>query len=138
MPSTFTVVIFAKWWFLNILSRISNWNSKKQLSIYPMGRIIHYHHISLFRLFLILPLGDFFFLSSLLYFFNMPPLLFEHFLTFWHHKKFQLILYFACPKDLVSAKFSKKTPLISFTVESSLEIKIWALGMLITAGNHCF
>lgn len=49
---------------------------------------------------------------------------------------FQLILNFAYPPALKSDNFPKN--LIPFTGESSLEINIWALGVLITTGNHCF
>lgn len=127
---------FAKWWFTtsNILSTFSNWNStKKELSIYPTGRIIHYYLYFIVQIILDFAIRS---LSSLLYFFNMSLFLFAHFLIFWHHKMFQLILNFAFPLALKSDNSPKN--LIPFTGESSLEINIWALGMLITTGNHCF
>lgn len=49
---------------------------------------------------------------------------------------FQLILNFTYPQALKLDNSPKN--LIPFTGEFSLEISIWALGVLITIGNHCF
>lgn len=84
MPSTITA--FAKWWFTisNILSTFSNWNStKKGLSIYSTGRIIHYYRYFIVQIVLDFPIRSFFFKFSFVFFQLSPTALctFPYFLA---------------------------------------------------------